>query len=77
MDKDPKEQAKIIWESWITDSTVEEECVYEEGDGEEDWYYVFIHRIKQVQWCGIYGEGAYIHCRGAGSYICYHIHWTI
>tara|TARA_Y100000816_G_C25690591_1_gene365378 strand:- start:448 stop:558 length:111 start_codon:yes stop_codon:yes gene_type:complete len=36
MDKDPKEQAKIIWESWITDSTVEEECVYEEGDGEED-----------------------------------------
>jgi len=34
MDKDPKEQAKIIWESWITDSTAEEECVYEEGEGE-------------------------------------------
>ena len=33
---DPKEQAKIIWESWITDSTAEEECVYEEGEGEED-----------------------------------------
>ncbi len=32
---DPKEQAKIIWESWITDSTVEEEYVYE-GEGEED-----------------------------------------
>ena len=36
MDKDPKEQAKIIWESWITDSTAEEECVYDEGEGEED-----------------------------------------
>ena len=36
MDKDTKEQAKIIWESWITDSTAEEECVYEEGEGEED-----------------------------------------
>ena len=34
---DPKEQAKIIWESWITDSTIEEEIVYEgEGEGEED-----------------------------------------
>ena len=33
---DPKEQAKIIWESWITDSTAEEEYVYEEGEGEED-----------------------------------------
>jgi hypothetical protein len=33
---DPKEQAKIIWESWITDSTIEEEYVYEEGEGEED-----------------------------------------
>jgi len=32
---DPKEQAKIIWESWITDSTVEDETVYE-GEGEED-----------------------------------------
>ena len=34
---DPKEQAKIIWESWITDSTSEEEPVYEEeGEGKED-----------------------------------------
>tara|TARA_Y100000361_G_scaffold48442_1_gene42029 strand:+ start:182 stop:289 length:108 start_codon:yes stop_codon:yes gene_type:complete len=33
---DPKEQAKIIWESWITDSTAEEECVYEDGEGCED-----------------------------------------
>ena len=34
-EKDPKDQAKIIWESWITDSTIEEECEYE-GEGEED-----------------------------------------
>lgn len=33
---DPKEQAKIIWESWVTDSTTEEDCAYEEGEGEED-----------------------------------------
>ena len=28
--------AKIMWESWITDSTDQEECVYEEEDGKED-----------------------------------------
>ncbi len=28
--------AEIIWESWITDCTTEEECVYEEGEGKED-----------------------------------------
>tara|TARA_R110002012_G_scaffold14786_1_gene60307 strand:- start:220 stop:330 length:111 start_codon:yes stop_codon:yes gene_type:complete len=34
---DPKEQAKIIWESWVTDSTIEEEYEYEyEGEGKED-----------------------------------------
>tara|TARA_B100001093_G_C26107880_1_gene709654 strand:- start:297 stop:401 length:105 start_codon:yes stop_codon:yes gene_type:complete len=32
---DPKEQAKIIWESWITDSTVEGDYEYE-GEGYED-----------------------------------------
>ncbi len=32
---DPKESAKIIWESWVTDSTIEEDCEYE-GEGEED-----------------------------------------
>jgi hypothetical protein len=33
---DPKEQAKIIWESWIIDSTADEECVYEESQSSED-----------------------------------------
>mgnify|MGYP003138040533 CR=1 FL=1 len=33
---DPKEQAKVIWESWITDSTAEGEYVYEDGEGCED-----------------------------------------
>ena len=32
---DPKERAEIIWESWITDSTIEGDCEYE-GEGEED-----------------------------------------
>ena len=33
-----KETAKIIWESWITDSTTNEEPVYgdDEGEGRED-----------------------------------------
>jgi len=32
---DPKERAEIIWESWVTDSTIKEDYEYE-GEGEED-----------------------------------------
>ena len=32
----PSTIAKLIWESWISDSTNEDECVYEEGEGKED-----------------------------------------
>tara|TARA_X000001382_G_scaffold26595_1_gene17078 strand:- start:294 stop:410 length:117 start_codon:yes stop_codon:yes gene_type:complete len=28
--------AKLIWESWVTDCTSQEECVYEEREGKED-----------------------------------------
>ena len=36
-DKDNAETtAKLIWESWIADSTSQEECIYEEGEGKED-----------------------------------------
>tara|TARA_R100001443_G_scaffold31110_1_gene45085 strand:+ start:1718 stop:1834 length:117 start_codon:yes stop_codon:yes gene_type:complete len=31
-----EETAKLIWQSWVTDSTDQEECIYEEGQGKED-----------------------------------------
>ena len=53
---DAEKTAKIIWESWITDCTNEEECVYEEGEGKEDQSQIIQKHIGPVNiWISLYG----------------------